>query len=132
MGRRSRESCTYDYKVTINMTNIVDEIIRRLPGTETSDWELCGEELIIYMNDDAIADCWHCRATLESPEENEVELINSVDEVDVDGSILEAFHSIEKVDCDCEIDYDSIEIEETEPDPDRAYDEWKDRQFEEY
>jgi hypothetical protein len=132
MGRRSRESCAYDYKVTINMTNIVDEIIRRLPGTETSDWELCGEELIIYMNDDAIADCWYCPATLESPEENEVDLINSVDEVDVDGSILEALHGIEKVDCDCEIDYESIEIEEYEPDPDRAYDEWRDRQFEEY
>ena len=132
MGKRSRESCTYDYKVTINMTNIVDEIIRRLPGSEGQDWELCGEKLIIYMNDDAIADCWHCRATLESPEENEVELINGVDVVDIDGSILEALHGIEKVDCDCEIDYDSIEIEETEPDPDRAYDEWKDRQFEEY
>ena len=129
MGRRTYSSCTYDYTVKIKLTDIVDEIISRLPGEENV-WEVADETLVIYMSDTSRAEEWHCNATLESPEEYELELQDSVEDVNVEKVIIEALHSIETVENDCEIDYDSIEIEETEPDPDRAYDEWKDRQFE--
>ena len=136
MGRTQRNKCTYDYTVKIDLTPIVDEIIRRLPGDEGNDWEVEGDELIIYMSDTGMAEEWYCRETRESPAEYDLELQNSVDEVDIDKAIIEALHSVKNSDglINCEIDYDSIEVDYPDPydDGDRAYDAWKDRQFEEY
>lgn len=121
--------CDYRYTVRLDLEPIISEIIRRLPGDE-DEWEIDGDELNIYMTDRAMADVWHCRQTLESPEENEIDLKRAADEVDINGAIIEALHSIDKLTCAFEIDEESIVLDENEPDPDRAYDEWRDRQFE--
>ena len=124
--------CSYKYKVTINLMDIVDKIIDNLPGDEDDEWEVDGEYLTLYMSDRALADVWFCRQTLYEPEEYEVELKACVDDdVDVHKEIIKALHGIEKVHCECEVDMESIEIDEDYgPDPDRAYDEWRDRQLE--
>ena len=131
MGWSRNNRCSYNYTLSLDMTSIVDAIIGNLPGDEYDDWEFDGEYLKIYMSDRALADIWYCRQTLESPEEYEVELKSSVDDVDIDQEIVKALRKIEKVDVECEADYESIEIDEDYgSDPDRAYDEWKDRQLE--
>ena len=131
MGRSQRNRCTYDYTVKIDLTPIVDEIIRRLPGDESDDWEVVDDTLIIYMSDTAVAEEWYFQETRESPAEYGLELEKSVDEVDVDNAIIEALHSMKNSDglINCEIDYDSIDVDYPDPydDGDRAYDEWRDR-----
>ena len=133
MAWSKNNRCSYKYKVTINLMDIVDRIIDNLPGNEDEDWEIDGEYLKIYMSDRALADVWHCRQTLYEPEEYEVELKACVeDDVDVKKEIKNALNTIDDVDVELEIDYESIEIDEDYgPDPDRAYEEWRDRQLEE-
>lgn len=136
----TKRGCRYPYTVSVDMTKIAEQIIRRLPGDE-DEWWVEDDKLIIKMSDRATAEIWYCRATLESPEENDLELINSVDYVDVYSVIVEGIRSVldaaevkDRLDYKCEIDYDSIEVDYPDPydDGDRAYDEWRDRQFEEY
>ena len=133
----TKRGCTYPYTVSIDMAKIADQIIRRLPGDE-DEWWVEDDKLIIKMSDRATAEIWYCRATRESPEENELELMNSVDYVDVYSVIVEGIRSVldaaevkDRLDYECEIDYEGIEIDDPpEPDPDRAYEEWRDRRFE--
>ena len=133
----NKRGCTYPYTLSLDMTKIADAIIERLPGDEY-EWWVEDDKLIIKMSDRATADIWYSPQTYYEPEEYDIELINSVDDVDVytkivDGirSVLDAEEVKDKLDYVCEIDIDNIEVDEPpEPDPDRAYDEWKDRQFE--
>ena len=122
--------CNYKYTVKVDLNAIVDAIIDALPGS-LNDWDYDGDNLVFEMSDTALADVWYCRQTLESPEEYEVELKSCIYDVDVYGEIISALRGIEKIGVDYDYDYESIEIEpEEEPDPDRAYDEWRDRQWE--
>ena len=130
----SKNTCTYRYMVRINLAEIADAIINSLPGDERIDWEVDDDELLIYMNDRCKAKIWHCPATRWEPEEYDFELSGHVDEVDLKDKIIEGLHKVSDVTYDYEIDYDEIEVDEDDPydDGDRAYDPWKDRQFEEY
>lgn len=126
----SRGTARYSYKVKIDLEDIVDKIIKQLPGD--GDWELDGTEIVLDCEAECNDKTWYCRATLESPEEYEIELLDSVDDVDVDQIVLDVFRNIEKIPIECEIDQESIEdvTPEYEPDPDLEYEKWRDGDFE--
>ena len=130
MGWNRNNRCTYNYEVKIDISDLIDRITDNLPG-DMDEYDFDGDVLTIGMSDSALADVWYCRQTLYDPEEYEVELKKSVEDVNVEKEIIKAMQSIDNMDVELEIDYDSIDIEPSEPDPDRAYDEWRDRQFEE-
>ena len=64
----SNSSVTYGYTVTLNMESIVNAIIEKLVG-DNDEWELDGDNLIIYQKDKTCCRVWYCKATREDPEE---------------------------------------------------------------
>lgn len=128
MGSYSSVTAKYDYKVTIDLENLIDNIVSKFPGD--FDWELDGTEIVITGSAECRAKTWYCRATLESPEEYEIDLVNSIAELDIGKIVDEAMHNTDKMRVDCEIPDESIEVEEDEPDENDAYDRWRDSYYE--
>ena len=132
----SNSSVTYGYTVTLNMENIVNAIIEKLAGGN-DEWELDGDNLIIYQKDKTCCRVWYCKATREDPEEYEVELGKSIDDVDVAGEILNALHGLKREDISVWTEIDEQDEWEFPDDDyydnyaDYAYDRWKDARYEE-
>ena len=128
----SSSSVTYGYTVTLSMEDIVNAIISKLVG-DNDEWEFDGDNLIIYQKDRTCCRVWHCNATLEDPEEYEVELGKSIDDVDVTGEILDALHRLKREDINVwtEIDEEEKwEFPEYDPyDDNDAYDRWRDAYY---
>ena len=120
----------YNYTITVNMENLIDTIIGKLSEhIDDCDWETDGEYLIINATDTARFKHWHCNATLESPAEDETDLLNSIADADVEQLVLDALHEIKRIKTDVEIDED-YDFSPNEPDEDAIYDQWRDRQLE--
>ena len=128
----SRGTARYSYRVKIDLMDIVDKIIKQLPGD--GDWELDGTEIVIDCEAECNDKTWYCKATLEEPEEYEIELLDSVNDVNVDQIVLDVFRNIEKIPIDCEIDQESIEdvTPDYEPDPDLEYERRRDGYYDDW
>ena len=130
----SSSNVTYGYTVTLSMENIVNAIIEKLVG-DNDEWEIDGDNLVIYQKDKTCCRVWYCKATREDPEEYEVELGKSIDDVDVEGVILEALHGLKREDISVctEIDEeDEWEYPDYDPyDDNDAYDKARDAYYDE-
>ena len=136
MGQRSSGKLRYGYKVKVDLESIVNAIASKLYG-DLYDWELDGSELIMEMSHETHYSAWYCRATLESPEENEVECDEMIDESDVAYAVEEALHSMKReeiktdLDVDDESDWDFGEPYDPRYDDNDAYDRWRDAKYDE-
>ncbi len=130
MGEYSYGNVHYDYKLSIDISDLVAVIMDKL-GAKDEDWELDDTNIVIYGSDKCRYKHWHCDATYYEPAEDETELLDTINEKDIDNAILNAldyFKEIIKTKSiyEIDIDEDNLEYELDEPDPDAAYDKWKD------
>ena len=128
----SKGNVTYGYKVEIDLNKLIDRIIDGLKGQDV-DVDYDGGYVTIRMEHETSANVWHCAQTLESPAEWDVELVDSIADVNVQSIVEDAVHSMkyEELKTRVEIEDSGEWIwEEDEPDYDRAYDEWRDRRWE--
>lgn len=116
---------SYSYYLRINMESIAKAIIAELVDNKLAteaDWELEGEDLIISGEGRCVYREWYCRATLEDPEEYELEMSDTIDEEDVSGIIKKAMDKVtsQEIDkaLDITIDEESFAHDDYEPDPD--------------
>ena len=134
MGTTSSGTLRYGYKAKVDLETVVDAIASKLYG-DLYDWELDGNELIMEMSHETHYSAWYCRATLESPEENEVECDEMIDESDVAYAVKEALHAIEDIKTDLEVDdmsdWDFPEPYDPRYDDNDAYDRWRDAKMDE-
>ena len=130
----SNSSVKYGYTVTLNMESIVNAIIEKLVG-DNDEWEFDGDYLNIYQKDRTCCRVWYSKATREEPEEYEVELGKSIDDVDVEGAILDALHELKRENISVWTEIDEEEkwkYPDYDPyDDNDAYDRWRDTRFEE-
>lgn len=134
MGGYSYGNLHYNYKIKIDLEDLVDRILDKI-GVSGEDWYFDDTSLVIDGSDKCRFKHWHCDATLYDPAEDDTELIDSIDDKDIEKAISEALDEFKKyIDHKCisevEIDEDSYEYEDDGPDEDAIYDEWKDRQLE--
>lgn len=135
MGKYSYGDAHYNYRLTINIEDLVTAIMDHL-DIKGEDWELDDTNIIIEGSDKCRYKHWHCDATYYEPSEDETELIGTMDEKDLDNAILDALEQFKetvktKAIYEVDIDEDSIDCAPDEPDPDAAYDRWKDSFLEE-
>ena len=136
MGNYSYGTLEYKYKIKIDLEDLVDKIMAKI-GVEGEDWFFEDTSLYIEGQDKCGYKHWHCNATRYEPSEDETELIGSLDEKDIELAVSDAITEFKetlasKYVSEVEIDEESYEYEPDEPDPDREYDEWRDRQLEDY
>ena len=127
MGTWSKGRVKYSYEVKIDIMDLVNAIADKLPGD--NDWELEDTEIVITGTANCMASSWYCRATLESPEEYDIELLDSINDLDINKIVTETLKGENDIKINCEIDEDSIEGDDYEPDPDEAYEKWRDSQW---
>lgn len=133
MGSYSYGKAKYNYNLTINIHDLVDEILEKI-GISGEDWHLDdnSESVVIEGGGSCRYKNYYSPATYYDPPEDETELIGAIDEIDIDKAIidaLEAYKEIVKTKSvyNLEIDEDNIDYDPDEPDEDAIYDEWKDR-----
>lgn len=120
----------YDYEVRIDLEDLIDAITGKLKAhMNDCEWDIDGDEVVIRATDTARFKHWHCDATLESPAEDDTELIDSINDCDVEQAVLDALHETEKIRIKVRID-EEYDYSPNEPDEDAIYDAWKDRQLE--
>ena len=123
---------TYGYTAKIDLTDIVEQIIAELPG-ENNEWYLDGEDIVIRQDVNTGYKAWNCRATLECPEEHEVELDTMVFDNDVYDAAFTAFKKVKKIFTrlyiDDECDWDFPEPYDPYYDDNDAYDRWRDAYY---
>lgn len=136
MGNYGYGDLHYDYKIKIDLEDLVDKIMAKI-GVEGEEWYFDDTSLLIEGTDKCRYKHWHCDATRYEPSEDETELIGSLDEKNIEAAVSDAIMEFKetlstKYISEVDIDEESYEYEPDEPDPDRAYDEWRDRQLENY
>lgn len=126
----------YKYKIKIDLEGLVDKIIEKL-DVSYDDWYFEDGTLHIEGREQCRYKNWHCAATMLDPEEDETDLIGSVDDKNMEKAVLDAVSEYKEwlsttkdYIAECEIDEDSYDYIEDEPDPDLEYDRWRDRQLE--
>lgn len=134
MGR-TRGTVTLHYRIKVDLLNLARIIAREFSGELIdNDIEADDFELIIPMSHETKYEAWHCDATLESPEENEVELDEPIFVDDANFDVVNALHKITnddviaKIDLDDESDWDFPEPYDPYDDND-AYDRWRDAYY---
>ena len=127
----------YRYKLKIDLEELIDKIIEKLDAGY-DDWYFEDSKLVIEGTDKCGYKSWHCDATLESPAEDEIDLIDSIDDKNIEKVVLDAVSDYKewllktnKCVAECEIDEDFYEYLPDEPDADAIYDAYRDRMLEE-
>ena len=97
---------TYHYKVKIDLSDIIVKITEKIGHMDDGYcWEVDGDDLIITAKHTTSYEYWHYNATLESPEENTLELDDCVkDQVNVEKATINGLHEITHVNARLEID----------------------------
>lgn len=132
----SEGTLTYGYEARIDLTEIIEKIAENLLG-DNIDWCLEDTEIVIRQSVKTGYKAWYCRATMESPEEHEVELDKNVEEEDIDAVVYDTLKQVvpemihTNVEIDDEGDWDFPEPYDPRYDDNDAYDRWRDRQWEE-
>ena len=133
MGTTSKGTVRISYRIKIDLNNLSEAIAKYFYGEIDGDIEVEDDELIIPMSHETKYEAWHCKATLESPEENEVEFDEPID---VDGANADIIYALNKLTSDYpigEIDLDEDDYHFPEPydpyDDNDAYDRWRDAQY---
>lgn len=136
MGKYTTGKLKYSYKIKIDLEQLMESIVGKL-GIEFDEYYLEDDALIIAGTEECGYKHWHCSATLESPAEDETDLIDSVAEKDIEQAVIDGTEEFRqwlidshKYISECEIDENSYEDLYDEPDEDDAYDRWRDEQLE--
>lgn len=129
----SKGTVTLHYRIKVDLLNLARIIAREFSGELIdNDIEVEDFELIIPMSHETKYEAWHCNATLESPEENEVELDEPIYVDDANNDLIHALNNISKdevigkIDLDDESDWDFPEPYDPRYDDNDAYDRWRD------
>lgn len=118
----------YDYKIRIDLADIVERIAEKLKANIIDyDWECDGDEIVMDCSDSCGYKDTHYDATRYEPAEDDTELRGSIDDVDVEQAILDVLHETKRISTDVDVDYDDADFIVDEPDPDLAYELWKER-----
>ena len=136
MVRTGRGKLVQNFKVRLDIEqligyiaeSVIAEISDDMDDVEANEWTNEDMELGISGTYSTSYKSWWCSATLESPEEFDIEreYIGDVSLRCIPEELRKFISVIEVEENDEDVDYG----QENEPDPDRAYDEWKDRQLE--
>ena len=101
-------SCTYKCNVKIDLSSLIDNIINKLGLNIDTEYELEDDAVIIHGE----GDCWYRETsfsgTREDPGEYSFELCDSIEDINVEKSVLEAIKEITGIEAAAEIDYESI------------------------
>lgn len=136
MGNYSYGNLMYDYRLEINLEDMVEQILRHI-GADGADWYFDDTKLVIEGTDKCRYKHWHCDATRYEPSEDDTELLGSMNEKDIEQAVSEAISVFKdeikhKYISELTIHEDSFEYEADEQDPDAAYEAWRDRQLEDW
>ena len=137
MGKTTTGWLKYNYKIQIDLEKLMESIVDKL-GIEYDEYYLEDNKMVIEGTEECGYKNWYCRATLECPEEDETDLIDSVADKDVEQAVIDGMEELKKwlsepnhFISECAIDEDSYEDLYDEPDEDDdAYDRWRDEQLE--
>ena len=130
----SEGTLTYGYEARIDLTEIIEKVVENLTG-ENIDWCLEDTEIVIRQSVKTGYKAWYCRATMESPEEHEVELDKNVEEDDIDSIVYDALKQVvpemihTSLEIDDESDWDFPEPYDPYYDDNDAYDRWRDAYY---
>lgn len=135
MGR-TKGTVTLHYRIKVDLLELARIIAREFSGELVdNDIEVEDFELIIPMSHETKYEAWYCRATMESPEENEVDLEEPIFVDDANFDVVNALHKITnddviaKIDLDDESDWDFPEPYDPRYDDNDAYDRWRDAYY---
>ncbi len=136
MGKYTTGRLKYQYKIKIDLGKLMECIADKL-GFEYDEYYFEDDKMVIAGTEECGFKNWSCSATLESPAEDETDLIDSVAEKDIEQAVIDGTEEFRqwlidshKYISECEIDEDSYEDLYDEPDEDDAYDRWRDEQLE--
>ena len=87
---------TYFYEVRIDLSSLVDKIAEKIGHMDDGYcWDVDDDKLVISARHTTGFRHWHCKATLESPAEDEFTLDHCVaDEVDAESAVLDSMHEL--------------------------------------
>lgn len=132
----TKGTVTLHYRIKVDLLELARIIAREFSGELVdNDIEVEDFELIIPMSHKTKYEAWYCRATLESPEENEVDLEEPIFVDDANFDVVNALHKITnddviaKIDLDDESDWDFPEPYDPYWDDNDAYDRYRDAYY---
>ena len=107
----TRGRCNYSFEVEVNMEAVIKAIIAKLGhGIDPDNFEFDGEILRMWGKENSRFEAWHCRATLESPVEDEFTLLDGIEENEVKDVVLDVFKNTNDIEVDVKIDEDNYEF----------------------
>lgn len=97
---------TYNYTIEIDLEDVIDRIIKEIRGY-VDDYEVDMDEnkLVLKCTDFAYYKLYSSPATMLDPPEEDI-IFESIEDVDVEQAVLDAFHDTEKVKVDVDVSTD--------------------------
>ena len=104
-------SCTYECSVKIDLSSLIDNIINKLGLDIDTEYEFDEDAVIIHGEGNCGYRETIFSGTREEPGEHCLELCDSIEDINVEKSVLEAIKEITGIEAEAEIDYESIRKE---------------------
>ena len=98
----------YKYTIKIDLEDLADRIIKEIRGY-VDDYEVDMDEnkLVLKCTDFAYYKLYSSPATMLDPPEEDI-IFESIEDVDVEQAVLDAFHDMEKVKVEVNVDHEHI------------------------
>lgn len=99
---------TYDYTIEIDLEDLADRIVQEIRGY-VDNYEVDSDEgkLVLKCTDFAYYKLYRSPATMLDPPEEDL-CFESIEDVDVEQAVLDAFHDTEKVKVEVNVDHEHI------------------------
>lgn len=98
----------YKYTIKIDLEDLADRIIKEIRGY-VDDYDIIFDDnnLVLKCQDFTAYTCYSSPATMLDPPEEDL-CFESIEDVDVEQAVLDAFHDTEKVKVEVDVDHEHI------------------------